>query len=159
MSVETEVRLADSSVAAQCEAIDATARSLLVGRRGADAWLAEHPALSSIDDWWIHSFVATLDRVPVGFLFGRVEDGPRGRIYRVDRVYVIDDARELGCGDDMLAAALALAEELGCEYLEGSALPGDRETKNLYERAGVVARSITVSRRVSAPSSSEDASR
>ena len=32
--------------------------------------------------------------------------------------------------------------------LEGHALPGDRETKNLYERAGITARLITVSRRL-----------
>ena len=30
--------------------------------------------------------------------------------------------------------------------LEGEALPGDRETKNLYERAGITARLITVSK-------------
>jgi hypothetical protein len=30
--------------------------------------------------------------------------------------------------------------------LEGTALPGDRDTKNLYERAGVVARKIVVSK-------------
>lgn len=135
------------------------ARSSLVGRRGGDAWLAEHLVLSSVDSWWSHSFVATLNGVPVGFLYGRVDESPRGRVYVVDRVYVIDDARELGFGDDLLAAALARADEMDCQFLEGSALPGDRETKNLYERAGVVARSITVSRRLSAPSSSGDASR
>lgn len=159
MTVETNVRPADRSVATFCEAIDLSARSSLVGRRGGDAWLAEHPELSTIENWWSHSFVASVDGVPVGFLYGRVDDGRRGRIFHVDRVYVIDDARELGLGDDLLAAALVLAEELGCSCLEGVALPGDRETKNLYERAGVVARSITVSRRISAPSSSEDASR
>ena len=36
----------------------------------------------------------------------------------------------------------------GAELVEGHALPGDRNIKNLYERAGVTARLITVSRRL-----------
>jgi hypothetical protein len=32
--------------------------------------------------------------------------------------------------------------------VEGQALPGDRHTKNLYERAGIVARLITTFRRL-----------
>ena len=41
-----------------------------------------------------------------------------------------------------------IAVEAGASVLEGQALPGDRETKNLYERAGITARLITVSRRL-----------
>ena len=37
------------------------------------------------------------------------------------------------------------AEAAGARLLEGHALPGDRQTKNLYERAGIKARLITVS--------------
>jgi len=32
--------------------------------------------------------------------------------------------------------------------VEAEALPGDRETKNLYERAGITARNIVVSKRL-----------
>ena len=36
----------------------------------------------------------------------------------------------------------------GAVAVEGQALPGDRHTKNLYERAGIVARLITTFRRL-----------
>jgi GNAT superfamily N-acetyltransferase len=159
MSVDVIVRAAREADSEQCVAIDAHARRDLVDQRGGEAWLAEHAPLSRVADWWAHSFVAEIDTVVVGFLVGGVDDTDRGRVFRVDRVYVVADARELGCGDDLLAAAMARAGEAGCAFLEAVALPGDRDTKNLYERAGVTARSITVSKRLSDPSSSADASR
>jgi GNAT superfamily N-acetyltransferase len=63
-------------------------------------------------------------------------------------VYVHPEAREVGLGDELLATAMAAARAAGCAALEGTALPGDRETKNLYERAGIVARLIVVSKRL-----------
>ena len=67
----------------------------------------------------------------VGYLVLDVE----GPLARVDQVYVTPEARELGFGDALLEAATAAAVEAGAEVLEGQALPGDRDTKNLYERA------------------------
>jgi len=65
----------------------------------------------------------------------------------------------VGFGDEMLAEAIAATLAAGGAVIESFALPGDRETKNLYERAGVTARKIIVSKRLSDPSSSADASR
>mgnify|MGYP003348556134 CR=1 FL=1 len=61
------------------------------------------------------------------------------------QVFVEAEARELGLGDALLGTAIDAARRTGCSRLEGSALPGDRLTKNLYERAGVVARKIVLS--------------
>ncbi len=58
------------------------------------------------------------------------------------------EARELGFGDELLATAIASASSRGAVGVEGQALPGDRQTKNLYERAGIVARLITTFRRL-----------
>ena len=66
-------------------------------------------------------------------------------VAHVDQVFVTPAARELGFGDALLEAAVAAAREEGARVLEGHALPGDRDTKNLYERAGITARLITVS--------------
>jgi len=71
-----------------------------------------------------------------------------GDVARIDQVYVTPDARELGFGDALLEAAADAARTSGASVLEGQALPGDRQTKNLYERAGITARLITVSRRL-----------
>lgn len=159
VSVDVVVRAAVDSDSSACVDIDRDARRDLVDHRGGEAWLAEHRPLSELPEWWAHSFVAVIDGVVVGFLVGRIDDTARGRVFRIDRVYVLADARELGCGDDLVAAAMARATDENCRFLEAVALPGDRDTKNLYERAGVTARSITVSKRLSDPSSSADASR
>ena len=63
----------------------------------------------------------------------------------VGEVYVTPPARELGFGDALLDAAIVDARSSGATMLEGESLPGDRDTKNLYERAGIKARLITVS--------------
>ena len=67
-------------------------------------------------------------------------------IVRIDQVWVTPMARELGFGDGLLEAAIGSARERGAVAVEGQALPGDRQTKNLYERAGIVARLITTYR-------------
>lgn len=124
--------------------IEARARRPLGEVRGGPAWLQEHPP---VGDWSSRIarggvFVATIDDVVVGFLEC---DGPdrRGSVL-VRQVFVDQEARELGFGDMLLAEALDHARGMNAETLEGEALPGDRETKNLYERAGITARKITV---------------
>jgi GNAT superfamily N-acetyltransferase len=77
----------------------------------------------------------------VGYLLARVD----GELATILDVFVHPEAREIGFGDELLAAAVAAARRAGARLLEGEALPGDRDTKNLYERAGITARLITVS--------------
>jgi ribosomal protein S18 acetylase RimI-like enzyme len=133
---------ADGPAVAQLEA---EARLALTEQRGGPAHLAERPA---VGDWsalvsapgnlvW----VATIDDVVIGYLQLQL----RGTAAEVLQVYVHPQAREVGFGDWLLEAALAAARAHGCTVLEGTALPGDRDTKNLYERAGIKARKITVS--------------
>jgi len=125
--------------------LEAEARTTLLDQRGGPAHLTERPAVPS----WLqvlsgngqHVWVSTIDDVAVGYLQLLVD----GEAAEVWQVYVHPEARELGFGDWLLEAALARARELGCTVLEGTALPGDRNTKNLYERAGIKARKITVS--------------
>jgi len=138
------VRSATAADAEICRTIDASARVGLSEQRGGAAWLAEHDPLVG-DQWIVDATVVTIDDAVVGFLIGRREErSGRGLVYSVDRVYVVAEARELGCGDALIASAMEAAH--GCAFFEAVALPGDRETKNLYERAGVTARSIVVSK-------------
>ena len=55
------------------------------------------------------------------------------------------DARNLGIGDALVSTTIAWAKSGSLVALDAYALPGDRETKNLFERSGLVARLITVS--------------
>ena len=146
--IDPDVRIAEAADVAQLIILEDEARSALVDQRGGGRWLEEHPIIG--DSW--HDllgsgtvFVAFIDEVLVGYAV--IVDGGPG-IRRVDQVFVTPEARGLGFGDELLAAGLADAREGGARVFEGEALPGDRETKNLYERAGITARLITVSTRL-----------
>ena len=140
------VRLARHDDIIELAALETSAREGLVDQRGGAALLAE---IAPVGDWqsvvdagllW----VAEIDGVVLGFL----QLDQRGEVASVRQVYVDPDARELGFGDALLGEAIADARRRGCQSIEGVALPGDRETKNLYERAGITARKIVVSKRL-----------
>ena len=137
------VRLLAAPDSAEVAELEAAARAAMAERRGGAALLAEVPP---VNDWAAlvtdqRVWVATLDDLVVGYL----ELQFHGHIAEVRQVYVHAEARELGFGDELLATAREAARRAGCTVLEGTALPGDRETKNLYERAGIVARKIVLS--------------
>ena len=71
----------------------------------------------------------------------------------ITHAFVEAEARELGLGDTMVEVAIATVREAGLAGIEAVALPGDRETKNLYERAGLTARKLTVYKSLSADTS------
>ncbi len=140
--------------------MDDAARSHLADQRGGEAWLAEHPPIGTVLETQCRISVAVLADMVVGFCVTIDDvDALRGRICRIERVYVDERAREIGCGDALLVHEMRHAISRGCDFIEADALPGDRDTKNLYERAGITARRITVSRRLSDPSNQEPASR
>jgi GNAT superfamily N-acetyltransferase len=124
--------------------------------RGGELWLLEEAPREPLADTLATGLApdgraavlaGCVDGVPVGVLLvdrRPLEDGRQ--VARVSLVYVDADARGIGVGESLLDAATAWALEAGCVGLDGLALPGDRETKNLYERAGMSARLITVYR-------------
>ena len=159
--IDPHVRPARADDGPELGILEDEARAGLVDVRGGGRWLEEHPRIGP--DWAAaierrHVFVAEL-RDPAPVLAGYLVLDVEGAVATVDQVYVSPEARELGFGDALLATAWSRAADSGAAVLEGYALPGDRHTKNLYERAGITARLITVSRVISGPSSSADASR
>ena len=146
--IDPDVRIAEPSDVAQLVALEAEARTALIDQRGGQRWLEEHPPIGEAWPARLASdtvFVAFIDDVLVGFAVV-VDSAPD--ITRIDQVFVTPPARELGFGDAMLAAGLDHARTRGARIFEGEALPGDRDTKNLFERAGITARLITVSTRL-----------
>jgi ribosomal protein S18 acetylase RimI-like enzyme len=141
-----EVRPAEPDDAGALAVLEATAREALVDARGGRALLDE---VAIVGDWvkavvdlGQRVFVAEIDGVVLGYL-QLVLDGRRAV---VRQVYVDPGGRELGFGSDMLDLAIVEAIAARCTAIEGTALPGDRDTKNLYERARITARKIVVSR-------------
>jgi GNAT superfamily N-acetyltransferase len=150
--IDPVVRRAVPDDAGSLAFLEGEARAGLVDTRGGNRWLEEHPTVAPR---WAEAttgrdvLVAVLafpgdPEVVVGYLVLDVD----GALARVDQVYVTPGARDLGFGDALLELATDVARAAGVEVLEGQALPGDRNTKNLYERAGITARLITVSTRL-----------
>jgi len=80
----------------------------------------------------------------MGFAVARKSTREKLSIATIEQIFVTKDARGLGLGDSLLAEVMRWAKSERLAALDGYALPGDRETKNLFERAGLVARLITV---------------
>jgi ribosomal protein S18 acetylase RimI-like enzyme len=93
--------------------------------------------------------VGTIDEVVFGFAAARWEtlrDGTRHAV--VDELYVEPEARGVAVGEALMDAVLAWCTEQGCAGVDAVALPGDRQTKNFFERYGLTARAIIVHRRL-----------
>jgi ribosomal protein S18 acetylase RimI-like enzyme len=147
--IDPEIRTAHDADLDQVRELQDEARENLGDQRGGPRWLMQHP-----DRQWEREpgpttvLIGVLDGVVTGYL---VLVHPAGdSVAVVDEVYVAAWARELGYGDGLLAAAVERSRQAGAQYLEATALPGDRATKNLYERAKITARAITVSTRLTA---------
>ena len=61
-------------------------------------------------------------------------------------IYVLPDARGVGCGEELIKLAERWCVEQGCIGIDSIALPGDRATKNFFETFGLTARAIRVHR-------------
>ena len=117
------------------------ARESIREARGGARWIETHPPpdLTNPD---LSVLVADLDGLVVGYLVGRLSSGD---VLMVDEVFVLEEARELGFGDALVEEIQQIGRRRGARRMEAEALPGDRDTKNLWERAGITARLITVS--------------
>lgn len=152
--IDPTVRPATTADEADLDRLEGEARSKLSETRGGPRLLELVP--SRRGRWLgegVETLVADLDGFCVGFLVG-----VPGQTWVVESVYVMPEARELGFGDELLAAAITSAKRAGSVRLEATALPGDRDTKNLYERAGVTAKAITVAVDLNDPSTEATAS-
>ena len=129
--------------------LESEARLSLKEFRGADRLAIEVPEIGSrwsqvLTDGAMFVLVGCIDSVVMGYLIARKLD----QLATIEQVFVTNDARNLGVGDALVSATLSWAREQNLTALDALALPGDRETKNLYERSGLVARLITVTKKL-----------
>lgn len=139
--IDPVVRAATVDDVGILEDLSTQARDSIKEARGGTRWLETHPR-PQWDDLGRTVLVAELDGLVVGYLVGRMGTG---EVMTVDEVFVREECRELGFGDALVEEVRRIAVRSGARRLEAEALPGDRETKNLWERAGITARLITVS--------------
>ena len=62
--------------------------------------------------------------------------GPTGPEGYIAELYVVGDHRGRGLGAELMEAMLALARELGCEWIELGTDENDTDAHRLYERFG-----------------------
>ena len=67
-------------------------------------------------------------------------------------IYVTPSARGVGVGEAMMDLLIVEATAAGAFGIDAIALPGDRATKNFFERFGLTARAIVVHRSLLPPS-------
>lgn len=136
------IRLATEADAEHCEQLEHEAQGSTAGARGAAALFAEQPDGVLPNSEHGFTLVAVVDDVVVGMATLRVAVVQDQRIATVVRVFVTAAARQVGIGDALINASKDAARQRGCVRIDALALPGDRETKNLYERNGLTARLI-----------------
>jgi GNAT superfamily N-acetyltransferase len=90
--------------------------------------------------------VGTVDDTVVGMAIGRVDDVGEASLGIIDACFVEARARGVGVGGALLEGLVSWFAAAGCRGVDVSALPGDRETKNLLEATGFKARLITMHR-------------
>ena len=132
----------------------------LSGERGGPmavraSWLAE-----PLEDWFAARLGGDTAAVDVGTLDGAVvglaayertvlRDGTAVATLRA--LYVEPAARGVGVGEALLGRVLEWAAKHGCRGVDAPALPGMRDTKNFFERAGFVARLLVMHREAGIP--------
>ncbi len=91
--------------------------------------------------------VAGTAGAPVAFVLCRLgtsEAGaPRGVI---EGCYVEPGSRGKGFGELLMADAIAWFTARGCDGIDGTAFPGDRQAKSFFEAAGFKARMLVMHR-------------
>ncbi len=93
--------------------------------------------------------VGQLDGVPFGYAVATIEVlGDGSSLAVLSDVFVEAPVRGVGIGEEMVDAVIAWATAAGCRGIDAIALPGTRDTKNFFERMGLVARAIVVHRRL-----------
>ncbi len=155
--MEVSARRADPADGAEVARLVADALAGVEGQRGASQWLATDapaaptPAELALGDP-LRWFVGCIDDVPVGVAAAGERRWRDGRtVLRAELVYVDEGARQVGVGEALVDALLDSARAAGASALEATALPGDRELKNLFERVGLVARALTVYKSLAPP--------
>ena len=130
-------------------------RQELLGRRGGALWVTREARPEPLDDAFAELskrddalvVVGTTEDLVVGYGIARWEtlrDGTRLGV--IDEIYVEVEARGVGVGELLIEHLYTFCVDAGCIGVDATALPGHRQAKNFFERAGFTARSLVMHR-------------
>ena len=123
-------------------------------QRGGAALLASHERATSASDTVLAAlndgdtmvWCGVWEGVVVGYSIARSSHEGDSMIVTITDLYTTPQVRDVGIGEVLLETAIAWAIGIDAVAIDAHALPGARESKNLYERLGLTARLITVRR-------------
>ena len=136
------VRIATAADVQSCQELEQQAQGNNAGARGAAALFAEQPISFISEGTGGFTLIVEVDSVVVGFATVQISSVAGSNVATVVRVFVAARARRVGAGDALINAAKQHARQANCVRIDALSLPGDRDTKNLYERNGLTARLI-----------------
>ena len=134
------VRAANNDDFARIGELRESLRSTMLTFRGGQSLWEERHVTPDMHRSMI--FVAEVSDYVVGYLLAIM----RGTDLEIFEVHVDAEFRGIGAGDSLVAHAVASATNDGATSVVADALPGDRDTKNLFERAGLVSQRLTMRR-------------
>ena len=104
-------------------------------------------ALLARDDARI--LIGALDDVVVGYGTAELEQLRDGAVLGIiGDLYVEPEARAVGVGEAIADALVTFCVDAGCTGIDAFALPGHRQAKNFFERAGFTARALVMHKRL-----------
>lgn len=148
-----EVRVAEQADVAALAALARAAIEELTPLRGGAVWRAREGRQEPIEDDLsplladeaARVLVGVLDGVALGYAVARLERlGDGTTLGVIDDIYVVEGARGVGLGEAMMRDLIDWCTAAGCFGMDAMALPGDRSTKNFFERAGFTARKLVM---------------
>lgn len=140
-------QLAELATEALAELAPTRGGAVFVQREGRATPVAETLA-RDFDDPGAVVLAGTIDDAIVGYAVGRTEVLRDGSLLGlVDDLYVVEGARGVAVGEVMMDELLAWFRARGCAGVDATALPGNRATKNFFERSGFTARLLVMHHR------------
>ncbi len=128
-------------------------RAELRAERGGPLWATREARPEPVGD----AFTALLDDDDAGVLVGTLEEHVVGyaivhlerlrdgaRLGVIEEIYVEPGARAVGIGELLVERVVAFCAGAGCSGVDAAALPGHRQAKNFFERAGFTARLLVM---------------
>ncbi len=156
------MRLATAEDLARIAELSGQATEELRSQRGGELWSRREARREPVESLLVRAddallgavgavetlvLAGTLDDVVVGYAIARLEQLPDASLLAViDDIYVEPEARAVGLGEVLMERLLSWATDEGCIGLDAIVLPGNRESKNFFERFGMTARAILVHR-------------
>jgi len=89
--------------------------------------------------------IGSIDEVVVGYGTAELEQLADGtQLGIIGDLYVEPEGRGVGVGEAIAEQLVAFCIDAGCIGIDAFALPGHREAKNFFERAGFTARALVM---------------